>query len=799
MMVFLTLLALFSFVVLPALDTYMRRGGGMNSDPVAATFDGVELTRARVARTTQNHAAVVRFLSELAGETINRGGVPQTPGFQYDEQSGQIQSLGIDSNPGEEATVNTLRFYNEAQKAGFELDDAAIGNWLTRFTDGTVSDGEMIAMLLRSSGNQLGQQHLYEQLRMHLLADLYQRSSLVGLTNGQIPVVTPLGLWENFLKLNRNATVNAYGVLVSEYLDQTDDNPSESDIEEVYEEGKERLSYPGSQSPLPAFAQPDSAVIEWVAADLQSFIDAEKAKLSEEEIRAEYERRIAGGDFQLPVESEEEAGEEAPTESDVEEATEPATENSEESGADASEESVEESDAGDEGESETPAVEESSSNSSLDNSVRLVMFQDESAGAEEEPATAEESAKEDIPAEETAEETAAEEDSTEETPAEEESAEEESAQDSEEMADESETAAEESEEADGLEMADDAEETTSLELDDEPETRPQSFEEVRDEIATDMVVESARNALDRAITEANKRMRLYFSQRAVHESNVSVGVQKEEDAPKPLDLKEMAKELGMEYGSTDGDLVNRVSVEDVGPGASYGLGTGFNRRGPPFSAMMFGAPMQDGTVLPPQPEFSPLRSVDLEQGVSYISWKTEDVPSSVPELDDVRDEVVLYIRTREARELAKKAAEELAATAGEGDKSLSEIIPEGKEENLIENVGPFSWLEQLGFMQTVIAEVPQLDAVGDEFMQAVFTTELGEYGVASNDPQSVYYVVTPTEFQPEVEELQEQFRQPQQRFMAQLLGNQDARNIVRGFYESVDERTGFEMRLSNDE
>lgn len=119
LMVLLTILALFSFVVLPALDTYLRRGGGINSDPVAATFDGVELTRGRVARTTQNHASVVRFLGELAERTIAMGGMPQTPGFRYDEQNGQIQALGIDANPGEEATINTLRFYSEAKKAGF--------------------------------------------------------------------------------------------------------------------------------------------------------------------------------------------------------------------------------------------------------------------------------------------------------------------------------------------------------------------------------------------------------------------------------------------------------------------------------------------------------------------------------------------------------------------------------------------------------------------------------------------------------------------------------------------------------
>lgn len=780
MMVCLTLLALFSFVVLPALDTYMRRGGGMNSNPVAATYDGTELTRTHVARTTQNHSAVVRFLSELANLTLKRGGVPQTPGFQFDEQSGQIQAIGIDANPSEEATVHTMRFYHEAQKAGFELDDVQIKDWLTRFSDGTVSDDEIGALLMKSSGRQLGQQHLYEQLRMHLLADLYQRGALVGLSNGQIPIVTPLGQWENFLKLNQQATVTAYGVLASEYFNQTEKNPSQSAIQDTYDTGRERLNFPGSESPLPAFKKPDSARIEYVAADLQQFMDVEIAKLTEQQLRAEYDRRLAGGDFQVtadmvnPNDAEATAEPPAadPSESAVPEAAaEPAPT---EEAAPESEPALESEPTA---EPETtqpapaePAPADSSMNRRRDLSVQLVAFQDEEAPNEQSPA-------EEAP-------DAAAPESEPESPAD--------------PVPPAETATE-AEPAAETAPATETEPTTGLDLGDEPApTKPQTFEQVRDQIANEMASVPARQALDDAVTEANKRMRRYFSELAVHESNVSVGVQTEADAPARLDLKKMATELGLQYGKTD-ELVNRISVEKIAPGNSFGLGSGLNRRGAPYSAMMFGAPMQDGTVLQPQPVFSPLRSVDLEAGVTYISWKTKDIPTYIPKLEEARDEVVQFIRMGEARELAKAAAEKIAASLKGDGKKLADVIPADKKGNLIEKVGPFSWLEQVGFMQTVPAEVPELDAVGDAFMRAVFTTEVGQYAVAPNDPQSVYYVVTPTEFQPDEERLREQFRQPQQRFMAQLLGSEDARNLIRGYLQSVDTRTGFKLNLTESE
>jgi len=845
LMVLLTLLALFSFVVLPALDSYLRQGGGINSDPVAAEYDGIELTRGRVARTTQNHAAVVRFLSELAQRTMEKGGMPQTPGFQYDEENGQIRSLGIDINPGEEATINTMRFYSEARKAGFELDDTAVKNWLARFTDGTMTDDEVIALLMRSTGNQLGQQHLYEQLRMHLLADLYQRGALVGLTNGQMPVVTPLGQWQNFLKTNQQATVDAYGVLVSEYLDQTNEKPSESEIKEVYEQGKNRINYPNDLSPEPKFQRPDSAKIEYVAADLNQFLEAEKAKLTEEQLRAEYQRRLAGGDFQLPGDSQSEnpqsgdsqSKDAKPEPTQPEETTEPEAPKSE-----ATSEPQE-------------STEDESSMNAVDSGVRLVAaFQDEESGGEAakkdekeavedaveevkpEPNKSEPKGEPDKKAEPTKEnpsgdeKKAAEKKAAEKKPADEKSTAEETESDQpagemKEKAPESETsemkksskeetkpveeeakkkepAAENpaSEEPAGEMKSDDAPASgDALDLDDETApAKPPTFEEVRDQIATDLATEPARQALDRAVTEATKRMRRYFSERAVHESNVSVGVQTEADAPEPLDLQAMAKELGLKYGQTEG-LVNRVSAADTPPGTSFGLGQNFNRRGPPFAAMMFGAQMQDGSMIPPQALYSPMRTVDLEAGVSYVSWKTEDVPAYVPELDEVRDEVIQVIRMREARTLAKAAAETIAEEAAAEGKTLADVIPQEKKDNLMTGVGPFAWLEQVGFMQTVVANVPKLDAVGEQFMREVFTSEVGSFSVAANDPESVYYVVKPTEFQPEMATLQEQFRQPQQRFMAQLLGNDDARNIVRGFYESVDERTGFKLNLAENE
>ncbi len=304
LMVLLTGLALFAFVVLPVVDSYMRRNAGSGGERVVAKFDGKSLTQNRVDYFTRNHNETVGFLTKLAQATIERGGVPRTAGFQYDPQSKRVIRLGINESPGEEVSIRTLMFAAEANKEGFELDDNAIQSWLDRFTDGMVSDTDITALLMSTTQNRMGRPHLYEQLRSHLLADVYLKRGYAGLYSGDNPsagaLLTPAEQWSAFEKLNRSATVDAYGVLVNDYLDQTDETPPQELILATYEEGKDRDV--SDQSPDPAFHHRYTASFEYLEGDLKKFLDEEVAKLKEEDIRAEYDKQVAGGAFQLPDE-----------------------------------------------------------------------------------------------------------------------------------------------------------------------------------------------------------------------------------------------------------------------------------------------------------------------------------------------------------------------------------------------------------------------------------------------------------------------------------------------------------------
>jgi hypothetical protein len=173
-----------------------------------------------------------------------------------------------------------------------------------------------------------------------------------------------------------------------------------------------------------------------------------------------------------------------------------------------------------------------------------------------------------------------------------------------------------------------------------------------------------------------------------------------------------------------------------------------------------------------------------------MTWKIAEKEAYVPELDEVKEEVVRAIRMAEARDLARAAADKLLEQGKEG-KKLADLVPEDKKFNYFEGLGPFSWMQSFGFGGAFLGNVPKLDSVGEEFMEKVFSTEISKLGAAANLPERVIYIVEPTEFQPSIDDLRERFKQPRERMMASMLGNEDAGTVYQGFFESTDKRTGF--------
>ncbi len=120
MMVFLTLVALFSFVVLPSVAMYQQQRLAANAGPTSlATFNGGEYDAAQVQYFTRNHFATLQVLQALAEATIASGGAPNVPDFNVNPQTKQITSLGINDQAGDRFSIQVMRFAKEAQNLGW--------------------------------------------------------------------------------------------------------------------------------------------------------------------------------------------------------------------------------------------------------------------------------------------------------------------------------------------------------------------------------------------------------------------------------------------------------------------------------------------------------------------------------------------------------------------------------------------------------------------------------------------------------------------------------------------------------
>ncbi len=275
LMVFLTALALFAFVVLPVLDQYMRQNAGTRNEQVLATFDGQKLTRERVDGFTRGHRATLFFLQDLAQRTIKDGRVPQTAGFRQNEQTGEIVGLGINPEPSTEGSIRTFVFAGQATKKGFSLSDSDLAVWLERFCDGLYTEAELNSLAKKMSSNSMNLPMVKEQLRLHMLAQVFINRGYAGLR-----ITTPDQTWRSFKKLNQKATANTYGVLVSDYLDQVPKDEVDSEgITELYNEGKDR--FPNPESSEPGFRRRYSASFQFVSGSPESFMADEISKLTD--------------------------------------------------------------------------------------------------------------------------------------------------------------------------------------------------------------------------------------------------------------------------------------------------------------------------------------------------------------------------------------------------------------------------------------------------------------------------------------------------------------------------------------
>jgi hypothetical protein len=703
----LTLMAMLSFVFIPVvLQLLDVRGGGKNALVVSTSKYG-SLYEVDLDNLVRQRHLVYGFLQNVrqaVAEKRGRGEAVQMA----------LYEMGQDP-ASERAVVEAWLLARRAEGLGLRVTDEAINAFVQSVTDGKVSAKEVNKVLAGFHASEGG---FFGALGRELLAMRVRqmfRKSLEG--------IPPEQRYDYFLRMNRNAKIEAIPVAVEKYVDQVQ-APSYEELQALFEQYKEKLYDP--DSPEPGFRQPHTIDLQYLRAELESFVDLKA--VSDEAVSKYYNEnkerlyrekappvsapqgaapKVEPSTPELPkLEPPKPGAAKAELPKAVAPAGEPPKPGAAKAellkaAAPAGEPAKVK--PGDKGDRKT-------SSARGDSQFRLVSFAEKesaaapaakagpalAAPAPAAPGKAEPPAAKADPSSPKAQPAASKVEAT------------------------TKAGAAKSEPA-APGKASEAKKA-------EPNYVP--LEKVRDEIRRHLAEQQAQAKMQKVLAVLQDRMLRHQRERMAY--NEADEASKQTLAPPaPLDLAALAKRNGLKSVETGWISEHQAQKLDIGASS-------VDRK--PFVQYAFG----------PLVEHQPVMSQDLE-GNRCLFWKVGDDLEKVPEWSDsgVREQVLHAWKFLGARDLAAQEAERLAELARKSPKSPRTL--KDVSGSLV-TPDPFTWMTDrsvwLGNPRPQISAVRGVDRPGMDFMQSVFRLSPGGVGLAWNYPKSVVYVVLLVEHTP---------------------------------------------------
>ena len=345
-----------------------------------------------------------------------------------------------------------------------------------------------------------------------------------------------------------------------------------------------------------------------------------------------------------------------------------------------------------------------------------------------------------------------------------------------------------------------------------PDDRPVKYkplddklrEEIRDTLARREARQPAQEKLEKAVDQARGLVERYAQQlsRSKLLNNTA--------PPTPLDFAAIAQENNLVHQKTPlMDVLDISEIQQADPADDDPAHYEFARATETLFGQQTGMihrTLADVAYNENIAPFVPRRLVDgyLPQGgfpippeKLFVYWREEVVPEEVPPLTSIRDEVVKAWKLQKALPLARAKAEQLAKQAAEAGKPLSEVFVDNAA-NVIKS-NPFSWMTRGALAGSTDAR-PMLSPVtgtaggqpvtisgaGQDFMQAVFDLDVGQVGVAVNQPQKFVYVVRVDSQEPTDEQRRDAFFAagitPEVNYLVQM----EQADIIRDWYSGLE-------------
>lgn len=791
MLAVIGILTMLAFTILPSVMDQM--GSSMSSqDPVVATANGETVRQSDISQMVQSRYLANQFVQ---GCLVMAAGSEQMANFRsvYLLQRTPGQFFGSTS---EEEVMRIHLLAEEAERVGIVVSDEAVNKFLRDITEDKVPSAGYASLVKQLSTSQT---QVFSALRTELAAE---RLASMSAPNTQ---ATPAQRWDYYRRLKQRASLEVVPVRVAEFLDEVDD-PSKDELQAFFNEHKEQE--PNPLSPTPGFKMPKQAAFQYFVADYEKFYD--ESAVTQEEIEKHYEQykdqRYLYSAFDSPefdqpaAEEKPEGGAKDADEKGKSESSKPDAKPAKNKGEPAAEKPAAKQPAGKKPAEQQPA-EEQAPESKPAQDKPATDKPGEQKPADEKPATDKPATDADdkpdsqssLPRQASqlvaaaalrgasgvlstlvladSETEAADEKSADKEPADDKASEPAKKQgDSEKSAD---SAKKSDPVADAEAGKPAAQEQAAAQqpagppppISDElllprdirqgptPKYAPLWRVEasIRKELAGQKAVEKMTEALDAIQAKMRRFSRNLGPGDDLPDEDGSAETGSAETKRSLPDFSKLAQERQLTEHTTG--LLTALAFRDKHPALAEATpeSSSMSERPRHFIEIAYNA----------LPELQSAVVKDLA-GNRYLAWKTDEKEAYVPELSDVRDEVVRSWKMIKARELAQKRAETLASEAKQADKSLREAFSD-REELTVTTTPSFSWLTRgaAGALDSQaparLSEVEGVQDAGPDFMREAFSLAVGETGQAMNQPQTICYVMRVVTLEPSREVLRNTF------------------------------------------
>ncbi len=724
------LLAIISFVFLPNLGSLLGRGDNKGRE------DLVVVKTKKFGDLRQSNLSILRWNKQKVRAVL----IDLRVAAGQDSRAAEELVNRMFGSITDDDLVDTWLKVRRAQEVGMVVSDDAVTRFLEQWTALKVEKKTIQQIIERTPPVSEAQfcDLLREELLPQRLMEVFAPSIEVG---GQ-PIATPSQRWDWFNRVNRMAVIEAVPLAVANYVKDVKD-PADDVLEKFFEEHNEVL--PNPTSPQPGFKRPQKVAIEYFKADIASFA----AKVTDAEVLKEYEKNkdVYDQRFRIPPpeppkhEAAKAAGSVKKENAEKENATKPKPESKPTKVVpNAKTPAIEPNNVEPKKEPATPKTEKKEPNktsaakgtSSADGRSPFMLT---AMQAEKSPAQPPKS-----PAKPEKQATKVEKPATivEQKPA-------------------------------------DKKAPSGKKNEGPIDELPVALKTfIRQRIAVEKI-QNAFEGLSEPVKEYQEACKKYDLLKIQYERE-----KKQVPAsPTRPDFEKLAKANGLLTGQTK--LLSEWESQDTDIGGSL-IGGQL-----PVYAYVYKS-------------LSKYRSmVSIDGNAAYLFWKNDDVKDYVPKFDDkgVREEVLRSWKLIQARSIARKAAKSLADEANKAAKPLKQVL-RNRMDLRVALPPKFSWMTITPVApasrqrpQLRISPVADVPMAGDDFMSTVFQLEPGQTDVAFNIPETVVYVVRPSEFTP-------LYKVRWLTFLADSFGTYSAAGgpdqlrVLRAWGEEIKKSAGFE-------